>query len=468
MKLRMNKRTLIGVVGVCTFLIIGSFLGITKLHKYNEEKKTNLGNMEGNSGEIKKEEMHINDDEIIKVVENDSIYSVFMIDQKGNLYVSPSDSQGTFSKQKLDTEMKVVDIAATDWGLLIGLENGEYYLETNRINSDKEIKWGNQTFKRIMVDDIVQYTTEVMANDNNTIKFLNKKGQLYELIDVGYDKGSVYEGCESNVRLVMENVKKVKSNDRNVAIIDNNGNGYVYGFNLQEEAILGISDQKNFSYDDENTYISYPVKIGENIKEIDVYSFHQSYKGELAIYYINENDELYVKGQAIGGDAYFMGDFSKTVQGPVKLYDNVKEIYAISNGVIVGTNDGKVVKIETGIYAGTISQIAEDYKYIICEDNRLNGDVYIIKNDNTLYGYGTTGGTNLGRQFGIGDEDVDSQTLIKIKENVKRIFSINFLFRNQNYVVTNEGKLYGAGDNQHGALGIPGKEKIMTWEEIHY
>ena len=456
----MNKKILISLGAIFTIVVIVvSFFVVTKIQKSNEGGNTDIGKVESNSGEIKEE---INEDEIIKVVEGN-----YMIDQKGNLYESPSDSQGTFSKLEIDTEMKVVDIALTDWGLLIGLENGEYYLDANRINSDKEIRCGERTFKRIMLDDIVQYTTDVMHTGNNTIKLLNKKGELYELIDAGYGKGSVSEECESNVKLVMENVKKVKSNDLNVFIIDNNGNGYVYGYNLKKEAILGVSDEK-ISYDDEETYISAPVKIGENIKEIDVYAIKRFNIGVLAIYYINENDELHVMGQAVGRDAYFMGDDSRTVQGPIKLYDNVKEIYAMSDSVIVGTNDGKVVKIETGTYRDKITQIADDYKYIICGDNRINSDIYIIKNDNTLYGYGITAFTNAAREFGIGDEDVESNTLIEIKENVKKMFTTNLSHTTQNYVVTNDGKLYGAGNNKEGALGIPGKEEVMTWEEINY
>lgn len=460
----MNKKILISLGTIFTIVVIAvSIFVVTKVQKNNEGGNTDIGNVESNSGEIKEE---IKEDEIIKVVGESELYRAYMIDKKGNLYESPSDSQGTFSKLEIDTEMKVVDIAATDWGLLIGLENGEYYLEANRINSDKEIICGKRAFKRIMLDDIVQYTTDVMYAGNNTIKLLNKKGELYELIDAGYGNGSVSEECESNVKLVMENVKKVKSNDRNVSIIDNNGNGYVYGYNLKEEAILGVSDDK-ISYEDEKTYISTPVKIGENIKEIDIYSFDQFYMGILAIYYINENDELYVMGQTIN-DAFLMGERAKTVENPIKLYDNVKEIYAISDGVIVGTNDGKVVEIKTGIYTDITTQIAEDYKEIICGDNRINCDLYIIKNDNKLYGYGLTVYTNTAREFGIGDEDVKSNTLIEIKENVKKVFPTTIFHTTQNYIITNDGKLYGAGSNKEGALGIPGKEIVATWEEINY
>lgn len=139
------------------------------------------------------------------------------------------------------------------------MQNGEYYLISNDIKSDKTIKTSLKigTAKRIMLDNIKSVTD--MTSIVSSIQFLTDNGDVYELVN------NADSGEDSNVKKILQNVKSIKSYGDNIAILDNNGTGYVYGYNVNENGILGTSDS-----DSDKEYISTPQKIGDNLKDINI------------------------------------------------------------------------------------------------------------------------------------------------------------------------------------------------------
>lgn len=411
-------------------------------------KDKDILNNENNSNDINNTVSKSN--EIIKVESSADGYETYMLDASGNIYGAGFSLTENFEKINIETNEKIIDIVITDLGLLFKLDNGEVYLISNEIKSDKEIRTSLEigSAKRIMIDDIS------MINDKSTavslIQFLTKSGELYELV------ANAYTGEVSNVKKIMDNVKKVESNGQNVVILDNMGNGYVYGYNVGENGVLGVSDYGIISRKD---YISTPQKVGENLKEIRVASRSLMYS--LNIYAINNNNELLIMGETANNNL-FMGQKNNSIGTLTKIYENVDAVYPMMSGPIVKTKDKKLVSLDTVLYSAEAAEIIDDVDDVIVPIGY--GGIFILK-DNLLYGYGENDATG---KFGIGEDIKILNSPIKINDNIKRVFISKDYSGSTVFLVKNDGTLYGAGDNYRGALGIAGKKSVKTFSVIDY
>ena len=259
---KMNLGLIIGIVVVVAVVGFGSFFIFNNNNNQILDKQNSQQEQNGISSN-----KDVLPNEIIKVVTNDD--ETYLLSANGKIYIGNLEESLDFTELSLETTEKVVDIAETSSGLLFRLKNGEYYLISHDITTDKEIKTSvHSTAKRIMLDNITQYAIEdVMCN---SYLFLTKDGDLYELI---FDTNS-----ETNVKKIMSNIVHIEDDLRNAAMIDENNNAYVIGFNVKENGLLGTSETlfKNG--------VCTPTKVAENVKEIDLFGWNLMYA--LHIYYI--------------------------------------------------------------------------------------------------------------------------------------------------------------------------------------
>ena len=430
---------IIGIVAAIVVIFVGIILG-SKFFNDKTNKDTNSG--EENNSIVKS-------NEIIKVESAPDGYSTYLLDSNGKVYVSGHSISETFIEVEFNIDNKVVDIVNTDVGLLIKFDSGEYYLLSNQIKSDKTIDTSLRigSAKRIMLDNIV-YATDYESFGN--ILFLTNSGELYELV---YNANTQEE---NNVKKVMDNVKTVRSNGYNISIIDKNDNAYIYGYNITDEGILGTSDYSITSTSTKE-YVSKPQKIAENVKSITFAS--NSALKYLAIYVVNKDNQLFIMGH----DRYGISIVGENrIDSPMKIAENVKDVHALTDSIIVEKTDGSLVKISTNTSDIKEEKIIDSFKEIAVP--KTYGGILIVSKNNELYGYGK----NDLDKFGLNTSNQTYDKIVKIRDNVKRIFMGKTYGGYASFIVTTDGKLYGAGSNEKGALGIPGKKIVNEFTLIEY
>lgn len=418
---KMNLALILGIVAAVIIVGVGSFF----IFNSNNKQLLNKENSQQEQNEISSNK-DVLPNEIIKVVSLDN-YDTYLLSASGKIYIGNLKESLDFTELSLETTEKVVDISDASEELLFKLQNGEYYLISNDITTDKEIKTSvHSTAKRIMLDNITQYAIEdVMCN---SYLFLTKDGDLYKLI---FDTNS-----ETNVEKIMSNIVYIEDDLRNAAMIDKNNNAYVIGFNVKENGLLGTSETLF------KDGVCTPTKVAENVKEIDIFGWNLMHA--LHIYYINQNNELYVMGHS-ANNMYFMGKDNNFLNTPVKIYDNVKHVHAMSNSVVIETLDGKLIEKDTALLYSPDKEITSNYRKITLP--RGYGGMLILKNK-TLYGYGSSYDLD---KFGLQNKDkYNFNEIIKIKDNIKQVFLSTDFNGSTSFIITTDGKLFTSGYNTGG------------------
>lgn len=442
----MKKKLLIGLLVTILLVIIIAITLILVTNTQKNESNINVNNDNSSNLTNKINNNVANKKELIKVESAPDGYSTYLLDTEGKIYVAGFAISDKFIEVKLDTTDKVVDIVNTEVGLIFKLQNGEYYLISNDIKSDKTIKTSLKigTAKRIMLDNIKSVTD--MTSIVSSIQFLTDNGDVYELVN------NANSGEDSNVKKIFQNIKSIKSYGDNIAILDNNGTGYVYGYNVNENGILGTSDS-----DSDKEYISTPQKIGDNLKDINI--VQRNLMKRLIICAINTNNELLVMGET-KGTSLLMGN--KKINTLTKIYDNVKEVEVMIDGTaIVTTLDNDLIHLDFRMNELKETKILNNVKKVCVPDY---GGILILDQSNTLYGYGE----NSTGKFGTGESGNILNKAVVLKNDVKNIFSGKTYGGNASFVITQDGRLYGAGSNERGALGIPDQKSVKEFKQIDY
>lgn len=424
---KMNMGLVIGIATILVAVGIGSLFMINSVNKLND--KNTLQKQEGSNSN-----KDVLPNEIIKVIYSGE-YDAYLLSADGKVYTGKLKEslletgnikeKFNFTQLNLGTTEKVADIAYAGEDLLFKLQNGEYYIMNDYIMTDKEIKVTEyRNAKRVMLDNIVDYAfEETMCGE---YLFLEKNGDLYKLV--------LETNREINVEKIMSNVVKIEDYFRNAAIIDGDNNAYVIGYNVKEYGLLGESESTAYSKD----RVCKPTKVAENVKEIDIFGWPLMHT--LQVYFINQNNELYVVGHT-SSTWPFMGDTNQLITTPMKVYDNVKHVHAMSNSTIIETLDGKIIEKDTSLLFEEDKEITNNYSKLILPGGF--GGMMILK-DKTLYGYGSKSDLD---KFGLlqSTENYDYNGIIKLKDNVKKVFLSTDFNGAVSFIVTTDGKLYVSG-----------------------
>lgn len=435
MKKKRWKITIMMLCVMCTCMLNGCSKG--------DDKKTDSKTTDKTED---KKENSVNDKEIIKVDTIPDLDYVYLLDSGGRVYTADKDAEDNKEQPKFKQIAEdVADIFATSAGLVLVMNNNEAYIDAYpKIYTDKELKKFDKKFYRIMLDGkIVKATNNTMPCAN--VQFLCENGELYELLNSEDAK-------DTNVKKVMEHVKNVENNGHNVAILDDSGSAYVYGYNIEENGLLGKSDATE-KFSDKVTQVSKPYKVAENVKDIQVVS--NSLSKELSIYVLNNDGELMIIGQSTNNTA-LLGVENNKVEKFKKLEEDVVSFSATLGDIVMEKKDGQILS------KSLITADLKNTKMMDKVDQYIAPDYLkgVFLKDGTLYGCGT----NANGYFGTGNTD-DLKTPTKIAEDVKSVF-----FSGKSiFYVKNDGSLWVAGSNHLGCLGMDkSKEIISEFVQVSY
>lgn len=133
----------------------------------------------------------------------------------------------------------------------------------------------------------------------------------------------------------------------------------------------------------------------------------------------------------------------------------------IDGTAIVTTLDNDLIHLDFRTNELKETKILNNVKKVCVPDY---GGILILDQSNTLYGYGE----NSTGKFGTGESGNILNTAVVLKNDVKNIFSGKTYSGNASFVITQDGRLYGAGSNERGALGIPDQKSVKEFKQIDY
>lgn len=390
-----------------------------------------------------------------------TVYSkTYILDDNNDLYFCQSNEKFEL------VESGIESCTWTEFGTLLK-KDGKYYMNNSGLQSEESLtlKDEEKFFKLDIDEDIVQVVP--LSTSVSGIMFLTASGDLYDM------------NRDATIQKIRSNVKWVVSDSHDVCIIDNDGSGYVYGFNSGKTGILGESDYCSYS-DDSNDYtdISKPVKVGENFKEL--YSCAITLSGQLQIMGVTNDNKLVVMGTSNAtlssnyiSESTLLGS-KEDITSMITISDNIEHIYPDLSCVYAQKTDGSLWEITLNYY---IEDVA-DPKNIKVEEKKLcdnlaefyysdfhNGSHAFLTKDGTLYGFGS----NASELFGQGEYSGDLTEVTKLQENVQQAFMSPYTKEDRLFFVTNDNKLFMAGSDENHSVGIESDEKhISTFTEITY
>ena len=312
-------------------------------------------------------------------------------------------------------------IALEDEYKVISIEGEKYNSETiyvliplDDIADPEYIAVGNNTYK-LYGDGTIKVVGELTANSGMTeaeeeelqgIKELNIE-EIAKETEMKIDKN-----VETEDEIAKGyGVKKIYISCDTAYVIDAENNLWAWGNNQYNKLGQG------------NSYlVATPIKIFENAKNV--------WGGVLNTYVLDTNNQLWGAGANTNGQ---LG------QGNTNIYNNFIEIN------VNGLDTTSIIKIEASNYALSGNAI------IICD----NGKAYAC-------------GTNVYGQFGTGNTQ-NQLTFIDLTQYDEKWSNVKDIITTGIYtlMLTDDNKLYGAGYNKEGNLGIDnGNENVATLTEI--
>ena len=389
------------------------------------------------------------------VIPSNSSSSSFIIDENNTLYAAGANTGyrlglNCSESKNIDIYTKVMDnvkevSSCSYWTLVLDLNNTLYGIGSDIIydNSDVEAELWNPI-------KLMGNVRAIYANDFLSL-IINDDDELYVmgdgLAEMGIETRKAYKPYK-----LMEDVNIAKVVGRNIAVVDNEGNGYVWGYNYN--SLLGKS-KDNFQ--------KVPQKILGNVRDIEVSSKEGFYSD---VYFITNENELYVLGS--NGDGQLgTGDMEDVIE-PIWVMDNIAQVYPGSLFTMALSTDG-ILYGAGNTYSMGIGEITlASYFFELMEnvrDVKISGtNSYIITNDNELY----VAGSNASGQLGTGDkEEITGGEPLYILDDVKDVaVSRQVGYGSYAIVVKNDGSICSAGANEFGQLGLVSKEEVLKFTKV--
>ncbi len=348
------------------------------------------------------------------------------------------------------------------------------------VSTDGKIyTWGSGSGNgRLGLGEKVRFTTKptLIKNIGNTSKFIDittsayQGHSLYALTEDGkvYSWGSNKYGqlCNGNKNNQFTpqlinfpantKIKKVKAYKDNVFFLTEDNKLFACGMNSNSQ--LGIQNQQD---------VINPTQVNINNKEIkDVYTDKfSSYS-----FIITMDGEVYSFGKDIfKAGALGLGDVQENKNiTKLNITGNVSKMIVDGNAVMALTDEGDVYgwgKGQLGIDKQqsnvpiklNIGEKIEIFYFKTYKYGSSNGYGFAVaKNTGNIYGWGD----NAKNQLCI-NSVAQVNTPVKIDTIKDKVQYIN-VSEQFTYVLTNEGKVYGCGDNSHSQLGIADMDVVTT------
>ena len=228
--------------------------------------------------------------------------------------------------------------------------------------------------------------------------------------------------------IIMNNVTSAATSGRSTFAITNNGELWGWGYNFSGQLGDGTTENRHN-----------PVKIMDNVA--NVFSYHYR------TFAITNNGELWGWGGGRLGDGTIERRHS-----PVKIMNDVISLSGLGNQAI--TSDGTLWGWNTGTEMELSPVKIMDN---VASSVMLGGLVFAVTNNGELWGWGWVDGC-----YGtLGDGTLDMKySPVKIMDNVASVVtngrgghSHPSLYGSRTFAITNNGELWGWGDDRSGVIG---------------
>lgn len=239
--------------------------------------------------------------------------------------------------------------------------------------------------------------------------------------------------------LIMNDVDTIAHFDYHVLAIKKDGT--LWGWGQNKCGTIGCGKTDNSTGAGENDLIPTPVKILDNVKQV--------FTNRNVSCALTKDNKLYTWGWNENGQIG-AGETYKYVYTPTLVLEDVAKIEANSNGFGVLKTDGtvwttgknSVGQNGDGTYRQykTFKKVADNVK----DFTKNLANLFILKNDNTLWGCGS----NTNGQLGDGTTTKNA-TLRKITDNVESFFGGSLI-----YAFKKDKSIWAWGYNENYGLGV--------------
>lgn len=238
---------------------------------------------------------------------------------------------------------------------------------------------------------------------------------------------------------IMNDVDTIAHFDQHVLVIKKDGT--LWGWGQNKCGTIGCGKAENSTDSGNDDLRPTPIKILDNVRQV--------YTNRNVSYALTNDNKLYTwgwneYGQIGAGETY------KYIYTPTLVLEDVAKVKANSNGFGVLKTDGTVWTTGRnkegengdGTYKQykTFKKVADNVKDFTKDASNL----FVLKNDNSLWGCGW----NKYGQLGDGTT-TRSATLRKITDNVESFFGGSFI-----YAFKTDGSIWAWGYNENYCLGV--------------
>ncbi len=315
--------------------------------------------------------------------------------------------------------------ASTDTNKIVEVEVDED--ETYFIKEDGSLWRNGENTDFVKVwDDVVEVYPESEWGD---CAFLTKDGTLM-----------LYEHSSKNnigyTTEVATNVKSAQFTPFELYIVTNNNELVLYTVKYKNQSDLQYKFESEFLLDNVEDVISngFGIWTIDSSKTLWYYEYSTEKEPEKVL--------SNVSSVAFGNESAFVLDINGN-------------LYNINNYITQSYNNKNLNVTKDNIIATDVKEIATNFN-----DSYNKSTVFIIKEDNTLWGLGG----NYTGQLGTGRGNDVIKDFVKIADNVKDVD----VSSTHTVYVTNDGKLWGMGSNKSGELGDSKEEAILEFDENGY
>nr|WP_199162111.1 hypothetical protein [Elizabethkingia sp. ASV34] len=334
------------------------------------------------------------------------------------------------------------------------ITNGKLSLTINGIQA--EVSLSDFVFKpnryklKLIIKSI--YAIKDISTGYGHVLVLTRNGEVYAAGDC-FSHGRLGQGAFLNIGYLPPSIKRVYASWEQSFVVDESGRLYVTGNNAFGQLGIRVSTTLNATAD---IYKFIEVKGISDLEQVATGTHHT--------FIITKSKKLYATGRndfgQLGlGDNTNRSSFTEVdlsgISGSVDQVDasEMHTLIKTSDGNLYGTGNntygelGSAVKIGSSINRfGKIPFEHGKIKDIACASTAYN---FIVTESGELYGFGQ----NTWGQLGTGNTNAASPITKINLPFTKKIKSITAL-RVHSFIVTEDGELYAAGNNDFKKLGL--------------
>ena len=432
-----------GIALIWLVLLIVAVIAILSVGVYFLVRNINNGNTDSSSISLEGQDQgKSNNVESSKKVRKVCVAedASFLITEENELYATGEFLQDSLKTKDVDYT-KFTKIAEDVKDLWVDYDDPIFIDFNNTLYSigayitDKSNQVENEYYDKIykVIDNVREVNVSELA-----ITIITESNELYT---VGVINSNIAAENSYHMQKIMDNAKTAYCSGLAIGVVDLNDDLYVWN-----------GDGLNDSYISEQ-----PEKVFSNVKAVKI--SYRVNSGHNDIFIFTNDDELYAYGEN-HAEQFGISSREQVIEQPVKIKNDVKEIFPATMYTIILTNDDAAYGTymigegsdTTSDEAPNIVKISDDVVQAITDLNMC----YIVTKDGGLYQVGDD------ETYGISAEEMKSPT--KIYDNVKQISGSSYRM----LILTSDGEVYAKGNNKNGILGVGNTEEVTEFTKVEF